>query len=589
MVKLLNLRSFIFIILTFFTFNVFSCQKNTASPVEQQKQEIQLNKTTSTLTVGEELILTPSFTPSVVNPQDYRWRVNNTHVAGITVNSDHSATITAKSKGETSVSIFSPQGAILASCAIIVNEAEVVEVPDDGIVKILAIGNSFSEDALEQHLYGLAHAAGKNIVIGNLVIGGASLSLHAQNAATNAATYTYKKTKQDGSKTSKANTTIATAVADENWDYISFQQVSQNSGQYNTFVTPLPALYNYVKGRATNPQVKYVLHQTWAYAQTSDHSGFANYNKNQETMYQAIVSAYNQAKSLINADLIVPAGTAIQNGRTSVIGDNFCRDGYHLDLNIGRYTASCTWFEAIFGESVIGNSYKPAALTNYDAEIAQHAAHSAISTPNAVTPMLNYQGGGGSGTLAHAVLINFGTNTSSPAWNGLTGITTASAIPNLKDKEGNYTGISLSVVEPFNARNGNGPKTTSTDFEMPESVSSDSYYGNSKNEFGGKHIVQSVVKFVGLDKTKKYNFCFFGSRIDAARNENRQTKYIVKGQNEGVALLDAMNNTSITACANDIQPDANGEVVVTITAGEQNNNAEGFYYINALRLTQSAN
>src|SRR5690606_30824481 len=114
---------------------------------------------------------------------------------------------------------------------------------------------------------------------------------------------------------------------DENWDYISFQQASPHSGQYSTFVSPLSALHTYVKEKVTNPRVKYVLHQTWAYAESSSHAGFANYDKDQETMYAAIVNAYNQAKDLFSADLIVPAGTAIQNGRTSVIGDNFCRDG----------------------------------------------------------------------------------------------------------------------------------------------------------------------------------------------------------------------------------------------------------------------
>src|SRR5690606_1648542 len=138
------------------------------------------------------------------------------------------------------------------------------------------------------------------MVIGNLYIGGATLDQHVQNATNNTAAYAYRKIGEDGNKVNTANTTIATAVADEDWDYISFQQASPNSGQYNTFVTPLPALYNYVKGKVTNPHVKYILHQTWAYAQNSPHAGFANYNKNQETMYLAIVDAYNQAKGLID-------------------------------------------------------------------------------------------------------------------------------------------------------------------------------------------------------------------------------------------------------------------------------------------------
>ncbi len=587
MEKLLNLKSYAFIILTLFAFSTFSCNKDNLA-TEEHKQAIQLNKTTSTLAIGEELLLIPTFAASVTNPEAYLWKADDTQVIGFVVNSDHSARVVGKAQGETRVFITSPQGAILASCLVKVSN-EIIENPGDGIVKILAIGNSFSEDALEYYLYGLANAAGKKIVIGNLYIGGATLDQHVQNATGNAAAYAYRKIGEDGIKTNTTNTAISTAVADEDWDYISFQQASPNSGQYNTFVTPLPALYNYVKGKATNPHVKYVLHQTWAYAQSSPHADFPNYNKDQETMYLAIVDAYNQAKGLINTELIVPAGTAIQNGRTSVIGDNFCRDGYHLDLNIGRYTASCTWFEAIFGESVIGNSYKPAALTDYETEIAQHAAHSAISTPNAVTPMLNFQGGG-YGILTRPVLINFGTDTSSPKWNGLTGYITDTSIPNLKDEERNYTGISLTVAEPFNNRNTNGPKTTSTDFDMPEGVSSDSYYGNPKKEFNTLIIPQSVVKFAGLDKTKKYNFCFFGSRTGVTPvTENRETKYIVKGQNEGITRLNTSNNTSITACANDIQPDANGEITITITAGEQNNNANGFYYITALRLTQSPN
>lgn len=38
--------------------------------------------------------------------------------------------------------------------------------------------------------------------------------------------------------------------------------------------------------------------------------------------------------------MIIPTGTAIQNARTSFVGDHMNRDGYHLDLKIGRYTAA---------------------------------------------------------------------------------------------------------------------------------------------------------------------------------------------------------------------------------------------------------
>ena len=42
-------------------------------------------------------------------------------------------------------------------------------------VKVLAIGNSFSEDAIEQHLSALARAEGLNVIICNMYIGGCSI------------------------------------------------------------------------------------------------------------------------------------------------------------------------------------------------------------------------------------------------------------------------------------------------------------------------------------------------------------------------------------------------------------------------------
>lgn len=257
----------------------------------------------------------------------------------------------------------------------------------DGIVKVLAIGNSFSDDAVEHHLYGLARAGGKTVIIGNLYIGGAPLEKHYNNARSDAKAYSYRKIDTNGVKVVTKNTSISQALDDEDWDYISFQQVSSLSGKFETFKEHLPFVFSYVKERAKNPDVEYLLHQTWAYEQTSTHKGFANYDNDQMKMYEAIVSTYAKVKDMIGADAVVPAGTAIQNARTSSIGDHFTRDGYHLDLNIGRYTASSAWYEIIFGESVIGNSYRPEAMSEKEVKIAQKAAHAAVKKPKKVTKL----------------------------------------------------------------------------------------------------------------------------------------------------------------------------------------------------------
>ncbi|NGM63484.1 hypothetical protein G5B30_16365 [Sphingobacterium sp. SGG-5] len=181
------------------------------------------------------------------------------------------------------------------------------------------------------------------------------------------------------------------------------------------------------------------------------------------------------------------------------------------------------------------------------------------------------------------VYIHFGPKTSDTKWNALPAHTAGSSIADLKDQKGNVTGVSLRIVKGFNGRNKNGEKETKTTLDMPELVSLWAFYGNPLKAFQGKIVKESVLKFSGLDKNKKYDFCFYGSRSDV--KDKRESAYAVKGANEVTALLDAANNTSNTACANAVQPNNEGEITITITAGPNNNNAYGFYYINALKIS----
>ena len=58
-------------------------------------------------------------------------------------------------------------------------------------IKILAIGNSFSVDAMEHLAIILNDAGVKEIVLGNLYIGGCSISTHSSNMKTDAAAYSF--------------------------------------------------------------------------------------------------------------------------------------------------------------------------------------------------------------------------------------------------------------------------------------------------------------------------------------------------------------------------------------------------------------
>ncbi len=219
---------------------------------------------------------------------------------------------------------------------------------DDGVLKILAIGNSFSDDSMN-HVYNIAKAAGvQKIYLGNLYYAGCTLSQHLSFGKNNETKYEYR-VNTNGTWVTTKDYKMVDAVKDENWDFISFQQGSTYSGQADTY-DKLDDLMDFVEPLCTNPKVKFAWHMTWAYQHDCTHSGFANYDNDQMTMYNAILSAV-QNKIVTNDRIvkIIPNGTAIQNARTSYIGDNFTRDGYHLAKPLGRFIAGLGAVETLIG------------------------------------------------------------------------------------------------------------------------------------------------------------------------------------------------------------------------------------------------
>lgn len=245
-------------------------------------------------------------------------------------------------------------------------------------VRILAVGNSFSEDAIDQYFHELCEAAGKRVIIGNLYIGGCSLERHLLNARTDSAAYRFRRIGHDGVTITANPVTLSSALQSDDWDYVSFQQASPLSGKYGSYadLKPLIAYTDSVTGG----RPAYMWQQTWAYSPTSDHGAFPVYQSNQQVMYDSIMSATRRVMADYPAlKILIPTGTAVQTARTESGNYDLTRDGYHLDRLIGRYIAACTWFEAIFGESVVGNTYHPAGMTSDQARFAQEAAHSACA------------------------------------------------------------------------------------------------------------------------------------------------------------------------------------------------------------------
>lgn len=252
-------------------------------------------------------------------------------------------------------------------------------------LKILAIGNSFSEDAMNL-LYKIAANAGiPNIVIGNLYIGGSALDTHVTKYNYMLPDYIYYKNTNDN-WTSRNGSNIMYGILDEDWDIITIQQVSGKSGLPDTYDPYLGALIQIVMDNKTNPNARIYWHMTWAYQQNSTHGDFRHYGHDQMTMYEAIIQTA-QEKIVPRPEIkgLIPAGTAIQNLRTSHLGDTLTRDGYHLSLTKGRYAAALTWFAYITPFDIDEITYKPADVSEKDFLAIKEAVKNAILSPFEIT------------------------------------------------------------------------------------------------------------------------------------------------------------------------------------------------------------
>ena len=253
-------------------------------------------------------------------------------------------------------------------------------------IKILAIGNSFSSDATE-YLWDMLHAAGiEEVVIGNLYIGGCSLDTHWSNMTTNLATYTFYYNNSGKWETYNKHP-ILSALQKEDWDYITVQQVSQDSGD-PTSLTNLQNVLDYVQANKTNENAKIYWHMTWAYQTTSHHTNFPDYKNSQMTMYNAIVSTTkDHVTGYDMIDGIIPAGTAVQNLRTSYLDDSLSHDTYHMSYGTGRYAVGLTWFSFFTGIDARYIDWVPESYPKIaeDSAAIANAVNQAIKNPFEIT------------------------------------------------------------------------------------------------------------------------------------------------------------------------------------------------------------
>ena len=150
---------------------------------------------------------------------------------------------------------------------------------------------------------------------------------------------------------------------------------------------------DWIKANATNTDVKIDYHMIWAFSEGCNLWSYTYHDYDQMTMYNNIVNI-TQEKVQNHEDInrVIPSATAIQNARSSFMGDNFNMpdatqggsDGYHLNDD-GDYVAALTWYCHYSGEDANVMAGYTGVLTTDEFAAVAEAVNNAIDVPYAVT------------------------------------------------------------------------------------------------------------------------------------------------------------------------------------------------------------
>ena len=209
-------------------------------------------------------------------------------------------------------------------------------------MKILSIGNSFSEDA-QRYLHSLAAANNKDLMCVNLYIGGCPLEAHYINLTDNEKSYDF----QVNGVNTNLKVSVKEVIKSNKWDYITLQQASHLSFDFNSYVPYIEKINEWTRLRC--PAAKILLHQTWAYPENHERLSEVGFSTTKE-MFSKVREAYDMAQKTINPDGVIRSGEAILEAY-SAFPDIVYRDQLHASYGFGRYLLGCVWYKTLFGEN----------------------------------------------------------------------------------------------------------------------------------------------------------------------------------------------------------------------------------------------
>ena len=210
-------------------------------------------------------------------------------------------------------------------------------------MKILAIGNSFSQDAT-RYLREIAKSSGDSFKAINLYIGACPLRKHYLHILEDKELHEI----QVNGEGTGFYTSIQTALASDRWDVVTVQQASNESPFFEKYVPYLDLVKDTIK--LYSPESKIYVHETWAYHNDSPRLESMGFKSGAE-MFEKVEDAYNKMAEYIKADGIIPSGKLIQKLWDAGI-TNTHRDNHHISLGVSRYATALLWYGMLVNKDI---------------------------------------------------------------------------------------------------------------------------------------------------------------------------------------------------------------------------------------------
>lgn len=246
--------------------------------------------------------------------------------------------------------------------------------PEVKTFKLLAFGNSYSNDAYT-YLYKIFASAGYDeVILGSITTGGCDINHHWWNLddtledyhpsnpdAVNTEGEASCGISVNGVRTSvKADTLkerYAKTVAAYDWDFITIQHGPNTVEKTETY-SHLTDLLDFIDANLISEDTEIIYHMIW------------KYNDNLSTEKQHTAYQYNTILDITQNivlktdrfDGVIPAATFRQNMVSSFLEDvDISRDYGHMGLTLGRYALGLLWYCYLTGGSVDDVTYVPTA------------------------------------------------------------------------------------------------------------------------------------------------------------------------------------------------------------------------------------